>query len=360
EIICHMGGTADAIAASPDSVGWYFFEWDGQTDNGFGFEGGPTYILPVAEVDARLTRSERTESFTVGDVDNDGYTEIIWPCDGGGTSGDGLFIFSCVDGELTGFPTWNTELALHRASGEMGGSPKYAITADINGNGMKEAIFACWNNGQINIYEATAPDTYEETIVFTDITLTDETIYKGFGAFDVDGNGDDELIFNSYWNATIYMIDSPETIADIDVNNPEHYSWLRADAGGSGLTGALGDQDQDGLPEFYVTLYTRGGIRSLEYTGVGDYMNGDNWTMQEVYVDRDYIYAPDVNPVTAVHGSFAIEAPTEDLDGDGKKEIVVSMIESPISDTWLYVFESKSGSSVNDAWRVINPSDYKL
>jgi hypothetical protein len=359
EIFCLMGGTD--ISAHPDSIGFYFFEWDGVNDNGFGIDGGPTYILPVGEIDPRLTRCDRTETIMMADVDDDGNQEVLWPSDGG-TGGDGLYIFSCIDGELTGFPTWLVELAQERVAGEMTGSPKNVTVADMNGNGQKEVIFATWNNGQLSIFEAIAPDTYEETVIFTDATVTDETIYKGMGALDVDGDGDDELIFNSYWNATIYMINAPANIADIDVTNPEHYTWLRDDAGGSGLTGALGDQDQDGKPEFYITLYTRGGVRALEYNGGADIMAQSSWDMQEVFVDRDYIYDPTVAPVTAIHGSFGIYAPENDLDGDNKKEIVVSMIESPISDTWLYVFESDQvGSSVRASnWKVITPNDYQL
>ncbi len=361
EIFCLMGGTD--IAANPDSIGFYFFEWDGVNDNGFGIDGGPTYILPAGEIDPRLTRCDRTETIAMADVDDDGNMEVLWPSDGG-TGGDGLYIFSCVDGELTGFPTWNVELAQERVAGEMTGSPKNVVVADMNGNGHKEVIFATWNNGQLSIFEATAPDTYEETVIFTDATMTDETIYKGMGAIDVDGDGDDELIFNSYWNATVYIINAPDSIKNIDVNNPEHYAWLRDDAGGAGLTGGLGDQDQDGLPEFYVTLYARGAVRALEYNGGGaDMMAQESWTMKEVYVDRDFVYSDwyDNGVLTAVHGSFGISVPENDLDGDGNKEVVVSMIESPISDTWLYVFEHTGGMGVAEKrWRVITPNDYKL
>ena len=66
EIISHMGGSD--LSAHPDSLGVYFFEWDGVTDNGFGLSDGvdfhcdrvrrgPTYILPDLEIDPRLTRS---------------------------------------------------------------------------------------------------------------------------------------------------------------------------------------------------------------------------------------------------------------------------------------------------------------
>ncbi len=375
EIIVCMGATAAGVTAHPDSVGFYFFEWDGQTDNGFGMNttmnkcgtlrSDPTYILPVKEIDPRLTACNATEAIYVDDVDGDGDQEVFFPSDASGTGGDGLYIFSCTEGELTGFPTWLVEVKKHRGSGEVTGSPKCATTGDLNGNGKKEVIFASWNNGQLNIFEAVAPNTYEETEIFTDITLTDETIYKGIGTIDLDGNGDDELIFNSYWNATIYIINAPDSIKNIDVNNPEHYAWLRADAGGSGLTGALGDQDQDGLPEFYVTLYARGGVRSLEYNGGGsDFMKEENWTMQEVYVDRDFVYGDKYvkGVVSAVHGSFGVFAPKVDLDKDGYKEVVVTNIESPYSKTWLYVFEStQMGTGVeNEVWSIITPNDYKL
>jgi len=362
EIIAPMGGSD--LASNPDSLGFYFFEWDGVNDNGFGYGDGPTYILPATEVDPRLTAMNRTETIMIDDVDSDGFNEVLWPCDAGTNTGDGLYIFSCIDGELTGFPTWLVEVQKLRDAGEVTGSPKCVTTGDLNGNGQKEAIFATWNNGQINIMEAIAPDTYEETVIFTDITFTDETIYKGMGTFDVDQDGDDELIFNSYWNSTIYMINSPANIADIDVNNPEHYSWLRDDPGGSGLTGALGDQDQDGNPEFYFSLYSRGGVRSLEYNGGGaDMMAQESYTVQEVYLDRDFVYGEwyGSGVVSAVHGSFGLMAPEEDLDGDGRKELFASMIESPYSDTWLYVFEYAGPTGLKaEPWRVITPKDYKL
>ena len=362
EFIMVMGGTD--ISANPDSIGVYFFEWDGTNDNGFGIDGGPTYILPAGQIDSRLTACNRTEGIWVEDVDQDGHQEVLWPSDAGGTSGDGLYIFSCVDGELTGFPTFLVELAQHRASGECDGSPKMARVADLNGNGQKEAIFTTWNNGQLSIFEATAPDTYDETVIYTDATMTDEVIYKGLGVIDVDGDDDDELIFNSYWNATIYIINSPANIHDIDINNPDHYAWLRDDAGGAGLTGDVGDVDQDGNAEFYFTLYSRGAVRSLEYNGGGaDMMAQSSWTMREVFADRDFIYGQYYGDgvVSAVHGSFGIMVPNADLDGDGKQEIVTSMIESPYSNSWLYVFEYVGGTAVLDhKYRVITPNDYKL
>ena len=378
EIIVHMGGTD--LSLHPDSLGFYFFEWDGVTDNGFGLSDGvdlfcdrtrrgPTYILPDIEIDARLTGSARTESPYIDDVDMDGNQELLFPCDHSATSGDGLFIVSCVDGELVGFPTFLTELAQLRSAGECTGSPKMATSADLNGNGMKEAIFATWNNGQLSIFEAIAPDTYEETIIFTDITNTDETVYTGMGAFDIDMDGDDELLFNSYWNSTIYLINAPENIADIDVNNPAHYAWLRDDPGGSGLTGDIGDQDQDGLPEFYFTLYTRGAVRMLEYNGGGaDIMAQESYTVKEVFVDRDYVQGPYAGINSAHHGSFGIKvpeidpnmAPQVDMDGDGNKELVVSEIEAPVSDVWLYVYEFSATGVKSDPWRVVTPNDYKL
>ena len=362
EIICHMGGSD--VQSNPDSLGFYFFEWDGSSDNGFGYGGRPTYILPALTIDPRLTATDRTESFAVEDVDSDGVPEMIWACDSGDPNGDGFYIVSCTDGSLTGDPVWNVELSVYRGAGEIDASPKCVAAADCDGDGAMEAIFTAWQNGQISFYESIGPDSYEETTIYSDMQLRNDYIHKSLAGYDVDRDGDDELLFMLYDASSIIALDSPGDIRNIDVNNPAHLSVLRENAGGSGLTGAVGDQDGDGLPEYYYPLYDRGAVQMLEYAGgASNIMDPGSYMLYDVYHDRDFRYGKYYTDgvFSNVHGSFSICIPEVDMDGDGRGEIVVSMIESPYSDTWLYIFEHVGPTGIaGEQWSVITPDDYVL
>jgi hypothetical protein len=375
-----------AVADSPDSVGFYFYEWNGK-DNGFGSPtGGPTYILPINQVFPACTDVRATEFINLADVDGDGREEMLLPNNGTGSGPGADFygIFSCVDGTLeSGFPTFKTELYMPRAATEMAGGPVGCEAADVDGDGVKEPIFIGWDLGKISVLDAVKPDSFVigKNIRY-DLSGDDAVFYVSLGHYDIDGDGAEELMGASADPTAanppgfIPLFKFPKKISDFDAKNPAHLSMIRSNIGTPNFNNVLGDLNGDGKAELFYCRYTRGQVQALSYKG-GDIMNPANWVTSEGFYDNSYVSKPqksayaDTNVykkelgwwnggvLSQIHGSYGIKM-ANDLDKDGKKELVISAIESPFSDAWLFVLEASATGVMQERWDVVNPDQYKL
>ncbi len=381
EIIAFMGSNN----THPDSMGVWFFEWNGQ-DNGFGgLTGGPTYILPLNQINPGLTDGNRTETISSADVDNDGMVEVLIAVDGTPNTNDSFVIFSCVDGTLdSGFPVFKTEFVnIRGAATGWNGSPVGATAADLNGDGTKEAIFLPWDKGKMVLAQAVKPDSFMWKMVPMDKweqATDDGVFYVSIGVYDVDNDGKDELMGAEYNTASgrVLLINAPDgSINDIDPNNPSHVARIREASGGAPFNNALGDLDQNGKPELFFTNYARGQVNALAYDGVGDIMTPESWITSEGFYDNSFVYKPKFsdfgdstvfkkamtewndNDISQIHGSFGIKI-ADDLDNDGKKELVFSALQSYWSDSWLFVMETSFSGVKADRWSVVTPDQYKL
>jgi len=329
EIIAHIVPPI-WTAATKDVSGFYFWEWDGSSDNGFGNNGTPTYILPIQLIDAAITKSDQTEDFFIGDVDKDNIMEIIWPCDAAGTDNDGLYIFSLTNNSLaSGSPTWTIEGNWKRSRGDFNGSPKAATIADMDGDGYQEAVFAVWDYGTLSIVESKGTNSYNSPVNLKTKEGLDAIFHDGLVADDWDNNGRDEIYGILYPTGDIVCVMSG---ADVSTVNSTNVSHLRKNLGTGTFGFTAGDQDQNGLPNLYFCTYNAGGVYDLEFKG-GNPADSNNYVLSPVFEDPDKMY----------HGSFPIVAPEQDLDGDIYKELIVGMLESK-NQRWLCVFESASGA----------------
>jgi hypothetical protein len=381
EIIACMGST---VAKHPDSTGVWFFEWNGK-DNGFGgVNGGPTYILPLNQIMPDLTSCQSAEALWLDDIDKDGDQELLFPCDGSPNTNDRFIILSCVDGTLdSGFPVFKTESSSTRgAAADWNGSPVGAYAADLNGDGTKEAVFLPWDKGRIVFAQAVKPDSFLWRTVQVDPyeTSTDDGVfYVSIGGYDVDKDGKTELMGALYnTSGRVLLINVPDGgIADLNPSNPDHVARIREATSGSPFNNAFGDLDGNGKPELFFNSYTRGMVSALAYNGTGNPMDPTSWIPSEGFYDNSFVYKPQRKNYTdttvfkkelgwwnggvlsQIHGSFGLKM-SNDLDGDGRKELVISTIEAPFSDTWLYVLEATSTGVKENKWQIVTPDQYKL
>jgi len=384
EIIFHMGG---AVGTPPhaDSVGFYFFEWNG-SDNGFGArEGGPTYILPDNQINPEITNTNATEFIWIADVDGDGRQELLLPSNGSGTgrNADFFTIVSCVDGTLeSGFPVIKMEGFWDRPTLGIGGSPIGAIAADYDGDGVQEPVFLPWDLCKIVLFDAVRPDSFVFRTVRLDTTGPDGVFYVSVGHYDIDGDGAEEFMGAMYdtpgW---VFLVNVPTVneggLQALNPRNPRHVAKIREAAGGATFNNVLGDLNGDGKAELFFCNYTRGQVNALAYNGVGDIMDPASWVTSEGFYDNSFVPKPkrqdypdsaswatalrewNDGDISLIHGSFGLKM-ADDLDGDGKKELVISTIQSYWSKTWLWVLEAGPTGVQMERWRVITPSDYEL
>jgi len=380
EVIFHMGGV---VADHPDSIGWYFFEWNGQ-DNGFGLpEGGPTYILPDKEIQPDIAHTAYTEHVWIGDVDGDGNQEILFPSNGSGSGPEADFfaIFSCVDGTLeSGFPVFKTEAFFDRPTAELTGSIIGATVADIDGDGVLEPIILPWDLGKIILGDAVEPDSFVFRTVRIDQSGDDAVFYTSIGHYDVDGDGKEELMGAEYNSSggRVFLINVPDGGIDaLDPNDPAQVALIREKTGGATFNNVLGDINGDGNAELFFCNYARSQVNALAYNGVGDPTDAASWVTSEGFYDDSFVPKPHMadypdsasyadalaewndGDISWSHGSFGLKM-ANDLDGDGKKELVISTIQSFWSKTWLWVLEAGATGVELERWQVVTPNDYEL
>jgi len=345
-------GIGEIIFAGSDGTwsaeyegGIHVYEWDGVTDNGYGTQASSIY-KPNPTNEERF----RTEGFAVGDVDEDGQNELII-CDNTITAEqDALYILSVSGTFETGFATWNEEAAYFRADG-FGGSPTNAQMGDMDGDGNYEAIFGVWDFAALYIVEATGANTYEYQTYIQIDTTGDGVNLDNFVVGDVNNDGADEVYFSIYGGGEIAVITGGTDVSAITFDDNVEYMALTGEGGAYGM--AIGDQDHgtgtDGM-DIYVAAYTNGVIQDWEYTGT-DPLDPASWTPNILY-----------EGTASDQGSFALEAPAVDLDGDGKLEVVASFLEAvPPDGKWFRVFEWTGETEVEEYTIAVDvPREFKL
>ncbi len=386
--------TSNNTSLHPDSVGLWFYEWDGANDNGIGtsqgvpYAGGPTFILPQNLIDPAIIKSSTFESISAGDVDLDGKSEFLMPNNGSGTDADACFVLHCVDGTLdSGFPTFKADVWPASANPTWGGSPWGSYYGDTDGDGHKEAIYMIWDHLTLFFAEYISQDSVEvfETPEL-DTLREDGVFYNNMGIGDLDGDGDDEIIGLVYATTPRVVVINPPKgdLTKFNMYDPKQMSTIRTVTAQFG--GELGDPNRDGKWDFMMADYRRSKISALTLTGT-DPMDPNSWTASEVFYDDSWVPKPTPadwdstapSPNTSqgdnlyeymlyhwndgVHsltdGSFAVKQ-LEDYDQDGEWEVWINTLQSPFSDSWIMIAEATDVGVTLTPWKVIKPEDYKL
>jgi hypothetical protein len=271
--------------------------------NGFVF----TYDGPTLKLTRTMNVAPPVSDMAIADLDGDGTTEIVV------TDGFRIFVYNAGSGSLK----WNSTTGggLSLAIGNVDTDPSLEIVtttysgkgyvvnglsgaikweynnsfgamvrlADLDGDTMKEIIGASpWN--KITIFDADLKSPSWEIPADHDIAAVLVT--------DSDGDGVPDIIYGDGQWGKIHAIDVRTRLEKWSVENPEH--------GVSGI--ALGDVDQDGVSEL---IWGAGGSSS----------------------GPDFLFI--ANPLTAsikwknmdISGLSPLSV--DDIDGDGKQDIVM-------------------------------------
>ncbi|MBI9070744.1 MAG: VCBS repeat-containing protein [Melioribacteraceae bacterium] len=411
EIIFERNGVVN-----PDgSVGRIsLYEWNG-TDWGT----APAFYITPTMLEAaggreglRFTR----EYLAVGDYDGDGRTEII--PHGAAPRQDVLilgvansfpgFASIVIEG---GKPDNSTN------GGDFGAGNSYwnTIPADIDGDGTTELINHVWLYYGMWSIDVNGPDSYTYPVAadnaeaksngtYWEYLPTDACSYFGITAADVNGDGRDEIFGTAYtngWDLTchsfgtedkgVYYWDSTSQTQNFGIIGPNTELAALAGRTAAGFWACVkGDVNQDGKDEIYTGGPQGLNIVSLQYKGEGSLIDkesyeanvvyagdaGDVYAVYEIYngkstttfdttfvadtvstIDTTYAFDPSIIDTTKSETPFTayIYADDVDLDGDGKREIVIS--EQSVYDSITVKFYNWVDSL--NTWEYDEPNSYK-
>ncbi len=290
-----------SVNATGSNGGLYVYEYDAT---------GDTMRAPI-HLFSDLAAANRwyVENFHVGDVDGDGIQELMVGNNGSANDYDEFLVYSVTAGTFAGGDhVWTEEFKHERtdATFPLGGSPYGPVTADMDGDGNKEILFAAWDHGAMLIVEADAADTYTvHNYIQTDLTLVDDFAFYDFAPADLDGDGRDEVYLSMYSGGVLYCITCPVG-TDLSAMTTANVHTLDVAGNSGGVCTQVGDWDLDGQVEI---LASGGGttITVHEYQG-GDPTAAANWVAETGVTATGF---------SGVYGMrFA-----GDLDGDGLPEI---------------------------------------
>ncbi len=285
--IIFIGGN-DFNGSDPALVaGAYVFEHDGVagSDN---YGTRPATVGNYPSLDPSVT-NVRAQNLEAVDVDGDGRHELLVPNDVF-SSDDIMYVLSVngtfeTDGAGTGFETWVIESRIGpRENGSKfgGGSPYEIVSGDFNGDGNMDLSYHTWNN--LNFFNSTVvqADSFAfadtaGTNIFYKASPADEVALFGGVAYDMDGDGNDEVFYaNLFTNqVTVIDYDQGDDVLAIDATK---VFYNAIDIGGSGGI-TVGDTDNDGNPEILVggpgygaTSFQNG--EPSEFLKIAEYVGG--------------------------------------------------------------------------------------
>ncbi len=313
-------------ALFPEDAGLYVYEWDGASDNGYG-------AVPAAVIsnDPGLTAGV-TEDFIIDDIDNDGRQEIININLTSSVFEDNKCYILSISGTFESSWSINTEAEYSTLNGDFEAGAYDVAVCDLDGDGLKEAVFSIVNTGKLFIVESDAPDSYTpQAYVHLDPGGTGYSL-EGMAAADFDGDGADELFIVFYPHRQFVVVNSGPDVSTLNID--DHVCVLREGVGQMGM--AIGDQDHGAgsdEPDIYISRFgsldVGGYIHDFEYIGP-DVCDPDSYV--------EHVIFQDLTPSWEA-GVFQLDAPVVDLDGDGNKELLMSYTGDNPSGIQLRMFE---------------------
>jgi hypothetical protein len=189
--------------------GIYIFEWDGVVgSHNFGTTPsqviGPPFISNVGG---------NAEYMEVADLYGDGKQELLVAYNSSTNADDKYYVISAIGDWGTndpGFSSFNVDFSLSRtiagaAAYGLSGSPVAMIAANLDGTGRKEILIHNWNHKNVFPIRVTGPGTFalpdtstgKGHIFLGGLTYDDVALFGGF-AYDIDGDGRDEVYLPTY------------------------------------------------------------------------------------------------------------------------------------------------------------------
>lgn len=355
EIIYPVGRTKADFENHVNQRGYQVWEWDPTTSQ----FSGPYVIIPDTDM-ARF----RPENFIVDDVDGDGKQELIHLEFAFNRTDDGVYIIS-IEGDFeSGFATVVKEATFKTSWANMAVSS--GIVADVDGDGKKEIWFMgnniTGNETPLWFIKAVGPNTYEADTTKV-IVLQSANSYplKKIAKGDFDNNGKEEVYFQ-FFRAKTADENIPNTVYAIgNLDNVDNFDSTKINIIYSDTTdGMFYLYNLQNIGNKYLVLGGYYVVYEAEYQSGASPLDPAGWVVHKII---------DYNPVDSAFGAgwsggIWRTGATDDLDGDGKPEIILVL--QGISDSLnkysenkvLRIYE-KTITGVKE-WVVITPDDYEL
>ncbi len=297
---------------NPDKI--FFYEYDPASGT---FPSEPTFSWNLdypADGDAGF----RLTYLIADDFDGDGKQEIALL---DRTSRIHMWIISLETQELDPFSTFKVEFRDSSLTATW--AFDIAVT-DFDSDGKKEIWFGTWTNFTWVIVEAEGVDNYviKKTVTNSHIgTGTAVGTLRNLKFMDMDGDGYPEG-FAFATNGQLVFIENkkPNDVSEIDS------TYFHKVGGWDYCRGAdWGDLDGDGNLDVIVAGNYRN-VYHVEYTGSGSFADSTSWEWSEF-----------LNDTLGTPRYYYVSIPKGDMDGDGKREVVIGSLQRPDSTRAFFI-----------------------
>jgi hypothetical protein len=361
------------------------FEYDPGTHT---FPNTPSITLPATQFLPQLGAGAafrmNREVAEVYDFDGDGRDELIMA-----NQNNKVYILGIV-GDIGGFGSWQIEggdPTVNPDNGFSGGSWWHSVPADINGNGKKEIVNQYWNYyGFWNIVPL-GPDSYRYPTPGRDSATIpaaktrfyheylydlghDATAYMGVQPVDVDGDGKQEIAGIEYEGAGF---DYKTTLVSLARTDTGVYIWkdstqfgiigenlwtLAGKSAGSFWGIGAYDFNGNGRQEILLGGSAEYNVVAQEYKGTGNILSPTSYNNTIVYpgLVAFYHFFDYYDSLGIKRDTIRRESPFvskmfagADLNGNGKKEVVVSY--QSIADSITYTFYHFDTTVTPKVWK---------
>jgi hypothetical protein len=315
------------------------------------FDAGAFPDQPTFVSDAGIPPGYRYDPsrVIVNDVDGDNLDEMILISrrdDFGGVNDNGrtMLVLNLVGGDIStsSFSYFEVEYADSSATLKGGGVYDVSVV-DFDRDGKKEIWVFTWDLFSLAVYEATGPNSYALQADINEARPDNDVGARhSMSFYDTDGDGKPEMYVAGITDAenpgNIHFIGSTDDVSTLsassvvtltpDLEPVDAWSYEAA---------SIGDLDGNGKMDYIVAGAGRKEIFRFEYLG-GPVADALSYKMSTIYKD-----------ITPEHEIWVLQFlwMGEDLDGDGKKEIVITNRYPTVDsdDERIIILEAVSGGT---------------
>jgi len=351
------------------------YEYQG-SDNDYGTSTVIDFPAEMFVVNGNGAFRMDRERGSVADFDGDGKSELILS-----NADNNIYILS-INGNAPGFASWVIEggdLENNATSKVTGASQWLSLSADIDGDGVKEIVSNNWNYYGFSTIEVNGEDSYSfpspnpdanaagpSYFEFLKADAIDGVGYMGITVADVDGDGKDEIAGVVYPVYDIALVSQAQGSNGTDNWDASDFSILKIpfDITATGDSAAqfwgcyAADLNGNGKDEILAGGFYKDDVVALEYNGSGDIHDGANYNVMHYYgggkesewewetitisdsagvIDTTYSTGAWGNPGVMKMGSGDI------IGNDGKPELVIGY-QANVYDSMTVVTRTWDGS----------------
>ncbi|UCD37518.1 MAG: T9SS type A sorting domain-containing protein [Fidelibacterota bacterium] len=326
-------------ASGANQARFYVFE---ETATGLPDEPDATWTFDVT-----AQSNTRPAGMSTGDFDGDGDQEVVvgFRNFSDAVTDDAVMIFS-LDGAFAGeFTSWKKEVVDTTSNF---GTNYWATTTDIDGDGMKEAFVSSYSYDEGHFWEGTGTaDTYDHVVIPGDKAWL-SSIHCG-SSWDVDGDGTEELLLaNVQGSGALVIITGVTDLATADTQHVHEVfgHWPNEDNTPRGQV--VGDFDQDGNTDIFISGSWQKSVFHWEYDGTGDITDSASWIANGIIYQQAADSTSREDRVYQVaFGSAANNGGTSaDLDGNSHPDLVIAYESGDTTATDYVVVIEETGSVV--------------